>query len=151
VIRAATADDARAIAELLTGTWQRAYADFISVADMPDADTREARLRERLGAEDRWVFDLDGRIAAFAAIEPATGELAALYVEPAAQGAGLGDTMLRHAEAALREAGRRHAHLWVFEANGHGRAFYERRGWALDPEGRSTSWAAPAVRYRKSL
>jgi GNAT superfamily N-acetyltransferase len=151
MIRAATAADAPAIAELLTRTWHRAYSDFLAADDIPDAGTREARLRERLGSEDRWVYDLDGRIAAFAAIEPAGGELAALYVEPAAQGAGVGELMLRHAEDALRAAGIAEAHLWVFEANGHGRAFYERRGWELDPGGRSEAWVVPAVRYRKAL
>ena len=41
----------------------------------------------------------------------------------------------------LRAAGHARAVLWVFDSNGHARAFYERRGWAPDGERREARWA----------
>ena len=55
-----------------------------------------------------------------------------LYVEPAAQGAGLGTTLHDLASRRAARAGFPEAVLWVFEGNGHARGFFERRGWAPD-------------------
>ncbi len=83
-----------------------------------------------------------------------TGTVRALYVDPVAQGAGLGTLLLDGAVERLVEAGHDEATLWVFAANGLGRAFYEARGWELDPAGagqEGEGWLAPAVRYRRDL
>jgi hypothetical protein len=40
--------------------------------------------------------------------------------------------------------------LWVFDANGHARGFFERRGWAPDGATRVAA-AAPELRYRQNL
>ena len=62
-----------------------------------------------------------GRVVGFASLRGA--KLTTLYVDPVAQGAGVGTRLLAEAEG----AGARQ--LEIFEANGHGRHFYEARGW----------------------
>ncbi len=156
MIRDATLDDADEIDRVHVQAWQRAYWEFIDPADMIGArrpqDERVARWRERIASGEvrTWVHDVDGFIAGFAAA--GGGELMALYVDPAAQGAGVGGSLLDHAEAALREEGAGEATLWVFRDNEHGRRFYEVRGWELvggsEEQG---DWVAPGVQYRKPL
>lgn len=83
---------------------------------------------------------------------PRDGELSTLYVDPPAQGAGLGGQLHGAALAALRDGGFTDAVVWVYEENGHARGFYERLGWELDAGPRLfPGWSRPQVRYRRSL
>lgn len=83
---------------------------------------------------------------------PQDGELSTLYVDPPAQGAGLGGQLHAAAVDALRDAGCTDAVVWVYEENGHARGFYERLGWAMDAGPRHfPDWSRPQVRYRRSL
>ena len=93
------------------------------------------------------VFDQDGRVAGFALVQG--NELRAIYVDPPAQGAGVGSALLDAAVEALRANGHAEAFLWTFEANGLARAFYERHGWEAD--GGRQEHLAPEVRYRRTL
>jgi ribosomal protein S18 acetylase RimI-like enzyme len=154
VIRDATPDDADEIDRVHVQAWQRGYSDFIGPEDMIGAripaDERVARWRERVaGGEIRtWVYEVEGLVAGFASA--GGGHLWALYVDPKAQGAGVGSALLAHAEAKLREDGAGEATLSVFEGNEQGRRFYEARGWVLvGPE--DADWVAPSVEYRKPL
>ncbi len=61
------------------------------------------------------------------------GTVRHLAVAPARWGRGLGARAVRHAEAALRAAGRRELRLWCLVENARARALYERLGW--DPTG----------------
>lgn len=142
MIRRATPADADAIAGVLVRSWRRDYVDILDahvLADL-DAGERAATWRAWLGdaALQVWVADAQGRVVGFASLHGA--KLMTLYVDPVAQGAGVGTQLLAQAEAAgARE-------LEVFAANGHGRRFYEARGWRLD--GRSGEWLdRPLVRY----
>jgi GNAT superfamily N-acetyltransferase len=150
VIRAATEADARAIAEIEARAWRWAYSDFIAPQDMRDPAAREAVWRDLIVTGEVRVFDQDGTIAGYAAIDG--DQLAALYVDPAAQGAGVGSALLADALERLRRAGHARAWLYVYAANAHGRAFYERRGWAAvgDPVGEDR-WIAPGYRYEREL
>ena len=155
MIRAAVPADAEAIDRVHVRAWERSYGDFIAPDRMKSAEPAEERVaRWRARMEDpvarTWVFDLDGFVAGLASA--LGGELIALYVDPGAQGAGVGSALLEHAEEAMREEGSRNAELWVFTANEHGRRFYERRGWKLVEDSEEQGeWAAPAVCYRKAL
>jgi GNAT superfamily N-acetyltransferase len=148
VIRRATPDDAPAIAAVQARTWHHAYADIVEPDRMPEPAQQAPRWAERIaeGAEV-YVFDQDGRIAGFAALDG--NELRAIYVDPPAQGAGVCSALVVAAVEALRRAGHEEAFLWTFEDNGLARAFYERHGWELVP-GRQER-AAPEVRYRRGL
>ena len=125
MIRPATPDDAAAIAAVLVRSWRRDYADIVDPQVLAELDVAErAELwRSWLDDEeiDAWVAEEGGRTVGFASVREA--KLTTLYVDPFAQGAGVGTRLLATAEAAgARE-------LAVFDANGHGRAFYEARGW----------------------
>ncbi|HEY3186016.1 MAG TPA: GNAT family N-acetyltransferase [Solirubrobacteraceae bacterium] len=167
MIRAATAGDAAAIARVQVRGWLHAYSGFVEPRRLAE-QTVERRepvwrelLRDHAAAGRTWVWDEGGTVAAFAAAGPArdagagaqTGELYAIYVDPPAQGAGVGTAMLRRAEGWLAEAGFVRAVLWTFEANAQARAFYERFGWRLDEAAppAPAEWWAPAVRYRREL
>lgn len=167
MIRAAIPADAGAIAAVQVRAWQRAYADFLPPEALErDAVVARARWQTNLeeGAAARrttLVYEIDGHIAGYATVGPArgeeakpgVGELMAVYVDPVAQGAGVGRALMDAAEARLREKGHAEAVLWVFAANGMARDFYARRGWVLEPEAVNTRldrWA-PAVRYRLAL
>ena len=148
MIRRATPGDAPAIAAVQARTWRHAYADIVEPERMPDPEQQAPRFAEHIaGGGEVHVFDQDGRVAGFAALDG--NELRAIYVDPPAQGAGVGSALLAEAVDRLRAAGHDAAFLWTFEANGLARSFYERHGCELVP-GEHT-WIAPHVRYRRAL
>jgi GNAT superfamily N-acetyltransferase len=148
VIRRATPADATAIAAVQARAWRHAYADIVETERMPDPDQQAPRFAEHIkSGGEVYVWDQDGQVAGFAALDGA--ELRAIYVDPPAQGAGVGSALLTASEEALRAAGHGEAFLWTFEANGLARAFYERHGWEL-VSGRQER-SAPEVRYRRVL
>lgn len=66
-------------------------------------------------------------------LDPAvTGELSLLYLDPSAEGIGIGKRLLRAAVAKMRENGFEDQRLWVLQGNTHARSFYERNGWWTD-------------------
>jgi GNAT superfamily N-acetyltransferase len=147
VIRPATAADARAIAELEVRAWRWAYVDFVAEEDMITVAERVERWTGDAAA-GAFVAEVEGRIVGV--VQVVGDELKALYVEPAAQGAGLGAALLDHAHERLRVAGDADAVLCVFEANGHARGFFERRGWVADGA-RDERLGTSVLRYRQNL
>jgi GNAT superfamily N-acetyltransferase len=156
-IRPARPDDVQTLAEVQVRAWRWAYTDIIGEEHMPTVEEREARWRD-IDLAGVAVWDQDGVLAGFASVgasrdedaEPSTGEVYALYVDPPAQGAGVGAALLDDAVARLHDRGHRDATLWVFTANGHARGFYEARGWRRD--GRTGEWlGAGGMRYRRDL
>jgi ribosomal protein S18 acetylase RimI-like enzyme len=150
VIRAATEADAPVIAEIQARTWRWAYGDFIAPDDMPVAEDRVPAWGEHVAAGRVRVFDQDGTVVGYSAVEG--DELTSLYVDPAAQGAGVGTRLLADAQERMRAAGHARAWLYVYAQNAQGCAFYERHGWVavggLLGEGR---WRAPGRRYEREL
>jgi ribosomal protein S18 acetylase RimI-like enzyme len=159
VIRAATVEDAAVIASIHARTWRHAYADIVAPDDMPDPAMTRPAWRERILGNDveTIVFEQDGRVAGFAAYGPSrdaaaderTGELYAIYVDPTAQGAGVGTALLTAAVERLAARGFADAMLWTLQGNGLAQAFYARHGWTLD-EG-AVQHDPPEVRYRRAL
>jgi GNAT superfamily N-acetyltransferase len=148
VIRPATPDDARAIAELHVRAAYRAYGDFLDPGELPTVDEREAQWRAGVPGAESFVFDQDGQVSGVVAVDPE--ELRVLYVDPPAQGAGVGTALHDHAVAWLRARGATHATLWVFTPNGHGRHFWEARGWT--PDGATGELrGVPTLRYAREL
>lgn len=159
MIRRATVDDAAVIASIQARGWRHAYADIVEPERMPDPADTEPRWRERLAdpAHDAIVYEIDGTVAGFATLgasrdagaEARDGELYAIYVEPSAQGAGVGKALMAAAVDGLRARGFADAILWTLEANGLACAFYERHGWVHDPGAVKND--PPEVRYRRTL
>jgi len=106
------------------------------------------------------VAEAGGRLAGFVSVgapmhappDPGLGELHAIYVDPPAQGAGVGTRLLAAGEDELRAQGYGRALLCVFVRNELARAFYERHGWAPEdpPVVLDDRWS-PELRYRRAL
>jgi ribosomal protein S18 acetylase RimI-like enzyme len=81
--------------------------------------------------EDVWLAEENGRVLGFLAIRRSRTNgwetLEKLYVDPSAQGLGVGTALLDKAKE-LRPDG---LHLWVFQKNEGARRFYERHGFRL--------------------
>jgi len=160
--RRAIAADAAALARIQVRAWHRAFADDVFPEDTPTVEDQTAFWEHALdGGIGALVAEIGGEIRAFVAFGPSRdpaagdellGEIVALFVDPVAQGAGLGGMLLTEAEDALRAQGHRDAVLWTLET-ALARGLYERRGWLQDrdvvPE--HGVLRAPEVRYRKSL
>lgn len=164
MIREATRADAAALAGVQYRAWWRAYAEFVDTDHFGTLEERVARWHEILAQPTELrrttiVFDQDRRLAGFASISPArdgdlgpeVGEVMRLYVDPPAQGAGVGGALLTAAEARLRADAFGIAVLWVMAQNEHARHVYERRGWALEGGAAREDLWAPEVRYRRTL
>ncbi|OJZ74154.1 GNAT family N-acetyltransferase [Mycobacterium paraffinicum] len=162
-VRAAVAADADEVARLHVRSWQSAYRGLIA-PDYLDNLTPEAVV-------DRYTFGRVGlRVpSTLVAVEgpairgfataglcrdgelPNSGELMALYVDPAHVGAGVGTLLLAAARARMRAVGVTDAVLWVLDANTRARRFYERGGWRPDGACRTRHFGnqtARLVRYR---
>ena len=121
MIRAATPEDARAIAELFRRS-------FRTLTFLPELHTPEEDLAFFAGVVDEhevWVWDEGGRILGFAALSGS--ELTQLYVEPDAHRRGIGTALLVHAQARRADG----LELWVFQQNEAARRLYERHGFTL--------------------
>lgn len=167
-VRAATTEDARAIAEVHVASWKSAYADIIDFTKVPlDVDERERSWAHRIplvGGEGyrTWVADIDGRVVGFSFTQPTEdddlnpleiAELVALYLHPDHFGAGVGKPLLDRAIAGMRNQGFLQATLWVLEDNARAIHFYRREGWRPDGT-RSPCFRvmnAPALRFRFPL
>jgi ribosomal protein S18 acetylase RimI-like enzyme len=163
LIRAATPRDASAIARVQGRAWRHGYQLIVDPARLEAMGGPEQEAAWRGALEDgmrAWVYDQDGTLAGFAAagpardgdLPPSAGELYTLYVDPVAQGAGVGTALLRHAVDELRAAGFAEAVLWTFAANELGRRFYTGAGWRVDGEAvQRERDEAPVIRYRREL
>ncbi|MCW3813420.1 GNAT family N-acetyltransferase [Micromonospora sp. DR5-3] len=159
-IRREEPDDAAAIAEVHVRGWQAGYAGI-----MPDEVLRRlnpaawAQRRRDLGTADpahpftTLLAEVDGAVAGFATfgpyrnnqdrgdLDPAYGEILAMYVEPTHWGAGTGRALLAAARAGLAERGWTEYRLWVLSDNARARRFYERAG--LSPDGTESVYRLP--------
>lgn len=166
ITRRATVADARAIAALQLRAFWRNYTDVVdpSLLSEEDEETRAAEWVARLSFEpgETFVADVAGAVRGVVTVGPSreepavgeefgSGEVHALYVDPPAQGAGLGTALATEADRALRAAGHAAATLRVLEGNGQARTFYERRGWTLVPgRGAPHPWGTHVL-YRREL
>jgi GNAT superfamily N-acetyltransferase len=84
---------------------------------------------------------------------PHSGELMALYVDPAYMRTGVGRLLMTSARERLRLVGVMEALLWVLEGNVRARRFYERDGWRRDGTRRIVTFGnvpVEQVRYRRT-
>ena len=167
-IRAATIDDARAIAEVHIASWKAAYADILDLTTHSlDVDEREGAWHDRIPRISdegfrTWVAEVDGTIRGFAFTRPSedddlnpleVAELVALYLDPNYFGTGIGQPLLDKAVAGVRNQGFLQATLWVLEENARAQHFYRREGWKPDGT-RDACYRvlnAPALRFRLPL
>jgi ribosomal protein S18 acetylase RimI-like enzyme len=124
VIRRATVADAAAIARVHVAASQFAYAEILppeELAAMSVAD-KVSEWQELLGQGGTvWVAEVEGAVVGFTSVD---GEhLTSLYVDPIAQGAGVGTALLAEAQRAGART------LDVLADSDQARTFYAARGW----------------------
>jgi GNAT superfamily N-acetyltransferase len=162
-VRAATVDDAAAIADVHVAAWRAAYRGILldETLDALDVDARAARWRDILRNPGTIVAVRQDRVVGFGSFGPARadedrgcGEIYGLYVHPDAWGSSAGQALIDEMEAELRAAGHEEAMLWVLAENPRARRFYERNGWH-DDDGRDVfdrdGSKAAIARHRKRL
>lgn len=153
VVRDGRPADAAGVARIHVDAWRHAYRGLIgdAVLEALDVEARTASWGEWIASSlagdgtdgdvrhDMLVADRDGEVVGWATFGPARlperagwGELAGLYVAPAAQRAGIGRALLAGVERRLAAAGFARAYLWVLEGNAAAEAAYERCGWLED-------------------
>ena len=161
-LREAAAADLEAVATLFLRCW-RGYADVLPervIGLFDEAGARELwrRALATPRPHSRGVVAVEG-VRVLGAIrmghdpdEPGVGHVFSLYVDPAAQGGGVGGRLLAEADRWFGSEGLAEATLWVFEANLRARTFYARHGW--EPDGGSRvepEFGEPEVRLRHRI
>ena len=143
-MRLATADDARAIAEVHVASWRWAYRGHLPESTLEGLDVAEleGQWRSILAEPARIVLvatdrdDVVGFAHAAATDDDDAGEdvgqLYSLYLLHRAVGTGIGRALLERATEGMRDAGFATARLWVLESNQRARRFYERAGWSWE-------------------
>ena len=173
LVRDASPDDARAIAETRARSWASAY-DHVFPPEALEALREESELgratawwRQRIEqpaanlhvlvasrAGDVLGFASVGQVAEEGTESDDVGELYTIYVRPEAWGDGIGRALMSEALARLRGEGLREAILWVLEDNPRTRRFYELSGWSADGGVKEEEWLGAViseVRYRIAL
>jgi putative acetyltransferase len=116
VIRTAVADDGPLIAAL----FRRSFGTLTFLPTLHTPDEDRAFFGRAVEEQDVWVWEQDGRILGFTALGGRM--LNHLYVEPEAQGRGIGSALLARAKERCPSGFR----LWTFQQNEGARRFYER-------------------------
>jgi MFS family permease len=154
LIREARPEDAEDFVRAHEAAWDAVGIVGQPLAQLVPFEQRIKRFEEGLAelSEDArvWVAERDGAIVGLAACkrQRCTAELRNLYVVPEAWGSGVA-TALHETALDWMRARADEAMLWVGEANGRARRFYEREGWKADGMSRaSTLGGLPEVRYR---
>ena len=147
-VRAASVEDAAAIALIHVRGWQWAYADIIAAdyLDELSVPAREATWASGLrngvmpDGGSIYVADLAGKVQGWMTCGPSrdqeavpgVGELHGIYVDPLHIGRGVGAALLAFCVQELKRRGFDAATLWVLSENYVAREWYERRGWLPD-------------------
>lgn len=168
-IRPATVEDAEEIARVHVASWRVAYEGLMPAGYLQslDVQARAERWRSTLAATDAKARVLVGEagdgLVGFIAVgacrdEPTScilsGEVTAIYLDPAHWGQGLGRGLLAAGRSSLVDMGFADAILWVLDTNARARAFYEADGWVFDGDVKtdeSRGFAVREVRYRRAL
>ncbi len=148
VVREATAEDARGMAEVHVRAWRAAYRGILTAQLLDDLsiELREKSWRSAVAAANSAMLTIvaEGEtdsIAGFCSValpsrdEDAgerTAEIAATYVDPSRWGSGVGRALMEQALARLQDGRWDDVTLWIFMRNAQGRAFYARSGFRLD-------------------
>ncbi|MEZ4768196.1 MAG: GNAT family N-acetyltransferase [Caldilineales bacterium] len=148
IVRNATVDDARRIAEIKVAGWRAAYRGVMpdDVLDQLSVKEQAARWRRRISDHPGRVLvavtngTVSGYVSAAASRDedppdPIIGEIYALYVHPDHWRCGIGSALIAAGLETLRRQSFRQVTLWVLADNGPAIGFYRTHG--FQPDGRS--------------
>ena len=105
----------------------------------------EASYRPYIAAGSAWVAEVDGVVAGFAALDPIDASVWALFVDPAAEGCGIGRALHQAMIDWARQKGIPRLSLTTDDGSRAAR-FYERAGWT-----RVSAPGAAEARFEKAL
>lgn len=146
IIRAATGDDASAIAAVHVASWRETYASLmpqtmLTNLSFSDRTVRWKHILDQAEGPDGpsvFVAEHSGDLVGFASsgsqrdpnllAQGFTGEITAIYVLQDMQGRGAGRRLMAAIVEDLRSGGYDAASLWVLRENRRARRFYERLG-----------------------
>ena len=149
-IGAATAEDARAIAQVQVLSWQSAYRGLLPAQflDLLSVEQRELMWRQQLEqrACDVLVARTEGQICGFVSFgasrdedaAPETAELMAIYLAPHCWSTGFGRSLWLAARQQMLQQGFSAATLWVLADNARALRFYSLAGFMVQPASRKT-------------
>ncbi|HWS37173.1 MAG TPA: GNAT family N-acetyltransferase [Actinoplanes sp.] len=128
LLRAATGDDAEAVAAIWHSAWHDGHAAYAPV-ELTAVRTPESFLPRAVERLSRTTVAVrDGRVAGFVTV---TGDEAEqVFVDAAHRGSGVAAMLLTEAERLIAAAGFPRARLVVADSNARARRFYERQGWS---------------------
>ncbi len=95
------------------------------------AKVPNSAVREFIDRTGIWVWEEDGRVLGFSAVDTRDGSVWALFVDPAWEGRGIGRALLPPALDDLRRVGWREVRLTT-QAGSRAERFYRRDGWISD-------------------
>lgn len=126
--------------------WERSRWDAQAYVEERMGHTHEQNVgffRDVLMRDEQvWVAERAARIVGLLSL--ADGLVSQLFVDPDAQGAGVGSALLEKAKQLSPER----IELFTFQRNARGRAFYERRGFEIEALGVSDPpESEPDVKY----
>jgi N-acetylmuramic acid 6-phosphate etherase len=156
-LRAATAEDAPAIAQVFEACWRELYPGLVPQPVIERVAGAGLALWTSLlrPEETNWLVEVWGQPGEVSGVirygrdpdQIDAGHVFSLYVDPAASGRGIGTALLRHAQEWFVESGLSRATLWVFEANARARGFYATQRWRPDGQTRvEPEFETPEVR-----
>jgi ribosomal protein S18 acetylase RimI-like enzyme len=140
----ATLADARRVAEVHVQAWRAAYVGIVPDEYLASLsiEKRETMWRDAIEKQlpELLVARVDGDVAGWVAFDTSrdkdaaagTGEIWALYVDPAHWSSGVGRELWSRARERLLERGFNAISLWVLAANARAIRFYEAAGFTLD-------------------
>ena len=145
-IRAATPDDAPAIAAIHVASWQATYPGIMPASFLAglSVEKRTASWCHALGAGRPCVALAVAKNGptGWIAYGPTRdtdkdrtwGEIEAIYLHPSHCGQRIGAALVDHACRALHDMGHEWVSLWVLVKNHRARAFYEREGFVAEDD-----------------
>ena len=143
LIRPVKSEDAHALARIFVDGWRFAYKGllpqaFLASLDVSEREKQQQQLIERFQRTSGYflqVAELNGSVVGLCALgasrEPnasSTGEIYALYLNPAFIGQGIGYALVQDAFALLKEEKYEQASLWVLDGNSRAISFYQKAG-----------------------
>jgi|SRR5688572_14694662 ribosomal protein S18 acetylase RimI-like enzyme len=166
-VRDARPEDAPAVADVNVRSWRAAYHglmpdSYLDALSVEEEAVRWQRAIAESPARGRPVLVVEagaGAVVGYAVVgadvdDSTQGLLFLMYVAPEAWGSRAGWALMEASVERLGGAGFARAVLWVLEANGRARAFYEREGWVADGGASTATYGGvplTALRYAREL